>query len=75
MQTNSKETNLNRLVQGGQLYQAFSFSKGSLGKKLTNDPKFGGSNPDTTGTSGLYYKSFTVVIYNCNGSTIVEPLL
>jgi hypothetical protein len=27
------------------------------------------------GPSGLYYKSFTIVIYNRNGSTIVEPLL
>ncbi len=33
MQANSKETNIIRLVQGGQLYQAFSFSKGSLVKK------------------------------------------
>ncbi len=26
-------------------------------------------------TSGLYYKSFTLVIYNHNDSMIVEPLL
>jgi hypothetical protein len=26
-------------------------------------------------TSGLYYKSFTIIIYDRNDSTIVEPLL
>ncbi len=25
--------------------------------------------------SGLYYKSFTIVIYDCNDSTIIEPIL
>jgi hypothetical protein len=28
-----------------------------------------------TKTSGLYYKCFMIVIYDCNDSTIVEPLL
>jgi hypothetical protein len=27
------------------------------------------------GLSGLYYKSFTIIIYDRNDSTIVEPLL
>jgi hypothetical protein len=26
-------------------------------------------------TSGLYYKTFRIVIYNCNDSMIVEPVL
>jgi hypothetical protein len=26
-------------------------------------------------TSGLYYKSLSIVIYDRNGNTIVEPLL
>jgi len=26
-------------------------------------------------TSGLYYKTFRIVIYDCNDSTIVEPVL
>jgi hypothetical protein len=26
-------------------------------------------------TCGLYYKSFTIVIYDRNDSTIIEPLL
>jgi hypothetical protein len=28
-----------------------------------------------TVTRGLYYKSFTIIIYDCNDSTIVEPVL
>ncbi len=27
------------------------------------------------GTSGLYYKTFRIVIYNRNDSTIVDPVL
>ncbi len=26
-------------------------------------------------SSGLYFKSFTIVIYDRNGSTIIEPVL
>jgi hypothetical protein len=28
-----------------------------------------------TDTSGLYYKTFRSVIYDCNDSTIVDPVL
>ncbi len=35
-----------------------------------------GPNPGRVfNSSGLYYKSFTIAIYDCNDSTIVEPLL
>jgi len=40
-----------------------------LGKDLQPSVVFEGK------TGGLYYKSFTIVIYDCNDSMIVEPVL
>jgi len=42
----------------------FTFSKFLRGSKIF-----------TSKACGLYYKSFTIVIYDCNDSTIIEPLL
>ncbi len=47
----------------------------SVVEQSTHHPKFRASNPAAPDTSGLYYKSFMVVIYDYNDSTIVWLVL
>jgi hypothetical protein len=46
-----------------------------LGATHISSTSFIKLSESSTCVSGLYYKSFTIVIYDHNDSTIVEPIL